>query len=241
MQNTKICLNSVLALFLTVSIFTSCRKEDQQSPEQPATQPVQEMEDHLTITPERQKVIDYFNQNNPNGKGNAELKTKAYRNFNVVYTANVPQDIVRLVELEIDQLYTTSTTAATRTKMTGARINVGSGGGLFYTGGQVYIGDFNTLRQVHNGAGNVIFHELFHYLHDRHVSGGFNNSTINSYYLSARQRQAYPAGSYVLYNKAEYFATSSEGYYTGTSRPPYNAATVTSRDPNLANYLTTNF
>ncbi|MCW3466332.1 hypothetical protein [Chitinophaga nivalis] len=247
MRRTKIYVNSTLALLVTLLTISSCKKENANdgpvAPEKPAAE--QAVEDHLTITPERQKVIDFFNNNkNARGQATGAVAAATYRSFTINYAASVPNDIKTLVNGEIDQLYNTSITATTKSRMTGAPINVYSSpgsGDLFYVNGNVYIVNFNVYRQVHTGAGNVIFHELFHYLHDRWVSGGFNNSTIINYYRNIRTAGVYPAGSYVLSNQGEYFAVSAEANYCSTSRPPYNASTFSSSDPNLKSYLTTNF
>ncbi|NSL87687.1 hypothetical protein [Chitinophaga solisilvae] len=246
MKHTKTNVRAFLALLLTVTVIASCKKEDlKTNPVVPESTAEQAVEDHLTITPERQKVIDFFNQNaNARGIASGAVAAATYRSFNINYQGTVPNDIKTLVNGEIDQLYATSASATTKSRMTGARINVynspGSGD-LFYTNGNVYIVNFQVYRNVHTAPGNVIFHELFHYLHDRWTSGGFNNSTIYNLYNNIRRAGVYPAGSYVLSNQAEYFAVTAEAKYCSTNRPPYNASTVASSDPNCNNYLNTNF
>lgn len=246
MRHSKTRVNSAIALLLTIIVITSCRKEDKTSPVAPL-QPVaqQVVEDHLTITPERQKVIDFFKTNqNARGKASGAVAAASYRSFTINYSGSVPNDIKALVNGEIDQLYTTSTSSTTKSRMTGAPINVYSSpgsGDLFYTNGNVYIVNFATYRSVHTGPGNVIFHELIHYLHDQWISGGFNNSTIYNLYANCYYSGVYPSGSYVLSNQAEYLAVSAEANYCNTNRPPYNASTLASSDPNCSNYLSTNF
>lgn len=247
MKHTKIYVNSTLALLLTVLTITSCKKEElsksRETPEQSVV--AQAVEDHLTITPERQKVIDFFNKNkNARGEASGAVAAASYRSFTINYSGSVPDDIKALVNGEIDQLYTTSITSTTKSRMTGAPINVYSstgGGDLFYTNGNVYIVNFAVYRNVHTGPGNVIFHELFHYLHDYWVPGGFNNATIYNLYSDAYYAGIYPSSAYVLANQAEYLAVSSEANYCNTNRPPYNSATLGSLDPNCKNYLTSNF
>ncbi|PSL43837.1 hypothetical protein CLV51_107148 [Chitinophaga niastensis] len=247
MKHTKIYVNSTLALLLTIVTITSCKKENLETrpvaPEKPVV--TQAVEDHLTITPERQKVIDFFNRNkNARGDASGAVAAASYRSFTINYSGSVPNDIKALVNGEIDQLYTTGITSTTKSHMTGAPINVYSSpgsGDLFYTNGNVYIVNFATYRSVHTGPGNVIFHELFHYLHDRWVSGGFNNSTIYNLYSNAYYSGVYSPGDYVMTNQAEYLAVSSEANYCNTNRPPYDAATLSSLDPDCRNYLITNF
>jgi hypothetical protein len=247
MKRTKIYVNSTLALLLAIVTITSCKKENlSKSPvASEKTVSVTAVEDHLTITPERQKVIDFFNKNkNARGEASGAVAAARYRSFTINYSGSVPNDIKALVNGEIDQLYTTTTTSTTKSHMTGAPINVYSSpgsGDLFYTNGNVYIVNFATYRSVHTGPGNVIFHELFHYLHDQWVPGGFNNSTIYNLYSDAYYAGIYPSSAYVLTNQAEYLAVSSEANYCNTNRPPYNSATLGSLDPNCKSYLTSNF
>ncbi|QJB35080.1 hypothetical protein HF329_28760 [Chitinophaga oryzae] len=244
MKHTKTLVKSAIALLLTITIQYGCKKADQPAvaPEKPVEQLV---EDHLTITPERQKIIDLFNKNkNAKGEATGMVAAASYRSFNINYYGTVPNDIKTLVNGEIDQLYTTSTTSTTKSRMTGAVINVYNApgqGDLFYTNGNVYIVNFSVYRNVHTGPGNVIFHELIHYLHDRWISSGFNNATIYNLWQNCRYSNVYPAGSYVLSNQAEYLAVSAEAKYCNTSRPPYNAGTLASSDPNCNNYLSSNF
>ncbi|MBC9931017.1 hypothetical protein [Chitinophaga qingshengii] len=245
MRHTKTLVNSAIALLLTITIQYGCKKADQPAvaPEKPAAQTL--VEDHLTITPERQKIIDLFNKSkNARGASDGQIAAARYRNFNVAYYGTVPSDIQALVNGEIDQLYNTSTTSTTKSRMTGATINVYNNpgqGDLFYNNGNVYIVNFAVYRNVHTGPGNVIFHELFHYLHDTWVSGGFNNSTIINLWQNCRNSGVYPPGSYVLSNQAEYFAVSAEAKYCNTNRPPYNASTLAASDPNCNNVLSSNF
>ncbi|WP_143307494.1 hypothetical protein [Chitinophaga vietnamensis] len=244
MKHTKTLVNTTIALLLTLTIVSSCKKENLDkapvTPEKPVAG--QAVEDHLTITPERQKVIDFFNKNKQARGGGIAGDT--YRSFTINYSGSVPSDIKALVNGEIDQLYNTSTTSVTKSHMMGCPINVYSSpgsGDLFYNNGNVYIVNFSVYRNVHTGPGNVIFHELFHYLHDRWVSGGFNNSTIYNLYYNAYYSGVYPANAYVMTNQAEYLAVSAEANYCNTNRPPYNAATLASLDPDCSNFLTANF
>ncbi|HVI47912.1 MAG TPA: hypothetical protein VM802_23795 [Chitinophaga sp.] len=246
MRSTKTRVNSMLVLLLALAVISSCKKEEQSSPTE-QVKPVagQTVEDHITITPERQKVIDFFKQNaNARGEASGAVAKISYRGFTVNYSGTVPNDVKSLVTGEIDQLLSTSTSSTTKQHMTGAPINVynspGSGD-LFYSNGNVYIVNFSVYRSVHTAPGNVIIHELFHYLHDRWVPGGFNNSTIYNMYVNAYYSGVYPSSAYVMSNQVEYLGVSAEANYTGTNRPPYNASTLASSDPDLKSYLTTNF
>lgn len=250
MKRNRIYGHIAAALFLASLLVTGCKKEtlpeNPTQPESSITTGAQQLapEDHTTITPERQKIIDFFKnaESNANSRTSAVVNRAVYQGFTVNYQGTVPNDIRGLVEGEINQLLQTSTTATTKTRMKGAPINVynspGSGD-LFYTGGQVYIVNFQVYRQVHTAPGNVIFHELIHYLHDRYFS--FNNSTIIGLWQGVRSRGVYPAGSYVLSNQVEYLGVTAEAFYCNTNRPPYNRSTVQSSDPNGAAFLNANF
>lgn len=131
--------------------------------------------------------------------------------------------------------------------MKNSRINCGSVPGqpvnLFYTGGQVYITDLNAFMYYTGLGGPVILHELMHYMHDRQTAGGFNNATIANYYNSAYNRSAYPRTEYVLRNRAEYFATTSEAWFNpgSTFRVPINKAYITPRDGQFGNWMAANY
>jgi hypothetical protein len=232
-----------LVLLASASLwFTSCRKNnaDVVAPEAVPAQQT-EVEDHVTMTPERNAIVEAFART----PRTEELTT--YRGFTINYQGTVSSSVRTRMQSQIDFIYTSGVKAATITKMQGARINCGTIAGvpanLFYQGGQVYITDLNAFMYYTGLGGPVIFHEFMHYIHDRHTSGGFGNTTINNYYNSAYNRIAYPRTEYVLRNRAEYFATTSEAWFNPgqTFRVPYNRAYVTPRDGNFGNFLSTNY
>ncbi|MBL7728817.1 MAG: hypothetical protein JNM68_14070 [Dinghuibacter sp.] len=198
--------------------------------------------DHTTLTPEREREIAEFE----NYRRTGLVLDEVYRGFTINWGANVPADIVTLIKADVDRVFTSGVTSTTITRMQGAPINVfdgGTSGNLYYTGGQVYITSYSQYRSVQSQtpAGPVIFHELIHYYHDRHITGGFNNTTVNNLYNNAKRKKAYPRTAYVLTNNREYLATSSEGYFPTTFRIPYTPAYVTQQDPDCATYLAANF
>jgi hypothetical protein len=236
-----------LGLALTVSaalFFTSCRKSDAVStPEQTPVQALapQELEDHTTMTPERTAIVEAFERT---------PRTEAitiYRGFKINYVGNVAATVKTRMNSQIDFIYTSGVKAATITKMQGTTINCGVIAGvqanLFYSGGQVYITDLNAFMYYTGLGGPVIFHECMHYIHDRHTPSGFNNATVNNYYVSAYNRVAYPRTEYVLRNRVEYLATTSEAWFNPgqTFRVPFNRAYVTPRDGQFGNWLSTSY
>lgn len=236
------------AIFLAASLLflSSCKKNEIEAaapaalPETAQQQGIFE-EDHITMTPERQRQVDEFNRYLENNRA-----IVLYRGFRVNWGANVPADIQALVKADIDRIFTSGVTNTTITRMQGAIINVfdgGAGGNLFYTNGQVYITSYPAYRstQAQSPKGPVIFHELIHYYHDRILSGGFNNATVNNLYTSAYNRPAYSRSDYVLRNRIEYLATSAEAYFPTTFRVPFNPTYLNQRDPNCGNFLRTTF
>jgi hypothetical protein len=227
----------VLAIFTSLFI-ASCNKS---TVDQPATPPAQELEDHITMTPEREAIVEAFR---------VTPRTEAisvYRGFSINYVGSVSTTVRSRMQSQIDFIYTSGVKAATITRMQGAIINCGVISGvpinLFYSGGQVYITDLNAFLFYTGQGGPVIFHELMHYIHDRHTSGGFGNTTVNNFYVSAYNRSAYSRSEYVLRNRAEYLATTSEAWFNpgSTFRVPFNRAYVTPRDGQFGNWLSTNY
>jgi hypothetical protein len=234
-------------LLLAVSatlFFTACRKADTEAPEQ-STTPVQavaqELDDHTTMTPEREAIVEAF-KNAP-----CTEAISVYRGFSINYVGTVAADVRARMQSQVDFIFTSGVKAATITKMQGSIINCGVIPGvpanLFYSGGQVYITDLNAFMYYTGLGGPVIFHELMHYIHDRHTPSGFNNATVNNYYVSAYNRPAYSRSDYVLRNRVEYLATTSEAWFNpgSTFRVPYNRAYVTPRDGQFGNWLSVNY
>ncbi len=231
-----------LAMAATITFFfTSCRKADVATPEQAPVLSAQEMEDHTTLTPERVAIVEAF-RTTPRTEA-----ISVYRGFSINYVGTVSASVKARMNSQIDFIFTSGVTATTISRMQTVLINCGVISGvpanLFYTGGQVYITDLNAFMYYTGLGGPVIFHECMHYMHDRFTSGGFNNATVNNYYISAYNRSAYPRSEYVLYNRAEYLATTSEAYFNpgSTFRVPYNRGYVNSRDGQFGGWLAANY
>jgi hypothetical protein len=234
----------LLSVVFAMGIFmTSCEKDVEQvgtaTPE-PAAQTI--TDDWETTDP---TVINSINNKIEENLKSGKLSTQVYRNFRLQVDGRTPQDIIALIKKEIDQMYVSGLKTSTLSKMDDVRAiylaNTGEDVGLYYYNSLVVINDYATFRRVKQSASGVVPHELTHYYHDRFISGGFGNSTVRSLHASAKSRRAYPASAYVLRNSAEYLATSAEAYFSGTSRDPYNRATVGQKDPNLRNFISTNF
>jgi hypothetical protein len=236
-----------LALLITASasiFFSSCRKTDTVSTAAPVQPPVaaqQEQEDHTTMTPERTAIVEAFERT---------PRTEAitiYRGFRINYVGNVAANVRTRMNSQIDFIFTSGVRASTIANMQTTTINCGVIAGvpanLFYSGGQVYITDLNAFMYYTGLGGPVIFHECMHYIHDRYTAGGFNNATVNNYYVSAYNRVAYPRTEYVLRNRVEYLATTSEAWFNPgqTFRVPFNRAYVTPRDGQFGNWLSASY
>jgi hypothetical protein len=174
-----------------------------------------------------------------------KISTQVYRNFRLQVDGQTPSDIIALIKKEIDQMYVSGLKTTTLAKMDDVRAiylaNTGEDVGLYYYNSLVVINDYATFRRVKQSTSGVTPHELTHYYHDRHIPGSFGNSTVRSLHASAKSKRIYPSTAYVLRNQAEYLATSSEAFFSGTSRDPFNRANVSQKDPNLKNFINANF
>jgi hypothetical protein len=239
MRKNTIRLGLMLLAFTTLWV-SSCRKSNEETVAPEALAQKAE-EDHTTMTPERIAIVEAFN-NTPRTE-----ELTVYRGFTINYQGTVSSSVRTRMQSQIDFIYTSGVKSATITKMQGSRINCGTIAGvpanLFYSGGQVYITDLNAFMFYTGQGGPVIFHELMHYIHDRHTASGFSNTTINNFYVSAYNRSAYSRSEYVLRNRIEYFATTSEAWFNPgqTFRVPFNRAYITPRDGSFGNFLSTNY
>ncbi|MDI9310627.1 MAG: hypothetical protein QM535_10455 [Limnohabitans sp.] len=190
------------------------------------------------------KLISEINSEIQSKVSQSKATISVYRNFKLYVDASTPSDIISLAKGEIDQMYVSGLKSTTLTKMSyvnGIYLAPTTSRGMYYTGGWVVINDYTTYRTVKQSTSSVVEHELTHYYHDKHLPSGFNNTTVASLFTSARNNAIYPLSSYVLSNRNEYLATSSEAYFSGTSRQPYNRTNVTTKDPNLKTFLVNNF
>jgi hypothetical protein len=232
----------LVALLFVAGIFAVSCNNESNAVEETSTQAVSAIDNWETTNP---TVIASIN-------AEIELKAKTgklaaaqvYRNFRLETDSQTPADVIALIKSEIDQMYTSGLKTTTLAKMddvTSIYLASSASRGLYYSNGRVVINDYATYRSVKQSVSGVVPHELTHYYHDRFISGGFNNSTVISSYNSAKSRRIYPSSAYVLSNNVEYLGTSAEAYFAGTSRDPYNRATVTQKDPQLTAFINANF
>lgn len=190
------------------------------------------------------KLIFEINSEIQSKVSNSKATISVYRNFKLYVDTSTPSDVISLAKGEIDQMYISGLKSTTLTKMSyvkGIYLAPTTSRGMYYSGGWVVINDYTTYRTVKQSTSNVVEHELTHYYHDKHLPNGFSNTTVASLYTSARNNAIYPLSSYVLSNRNEYLATSSEAYFSGTSRQPYNRTNVSTKDPNLKIFFVNNF
>jgi hypothetical protein len=232
-----------LAFIAAVSVFfASCRKADATSstaPEHITGKAIAQhnAEDHITMTPERTAIAAAF------GKASRLTINAVYRGFTIKYVGKVSPDIMNVMKRQIDFIFVSGVKASTIANMQTTIINCGIIPGLqpnlFYNNGQVYITDLNAFAYYNNIGGPVIFHECMHYMHDRFTVNSFGNPTIDNYYNIAVVRDFYLPTDYVMFNSAEYFATTSEAWFNPgqTFRVPYNRAYINRRDAQFGNWL----
>ncbi len=226
-------------LFVTTILMMSCEKDEPANLPQEATN---QSIDWETVDPQ---VINSINSEIDLKLKNGKLKApELYRNFKLQIDSNTPSDVIALIKKEIDQMYSNlelkRTTIAKMDDVPVIYLAPTTSRGLYYDG-RVVINDYDVYRRVKQSVSSVVFHELTHYYHDVHLPNGDNNATVRSLHSSARSKRIYPSSSYVLSNRFEYLATSSEAYYSGTSRPPFDKANLSQKDPGLKTFLNANF
>ncbi len=97
---------------------------------------------------------------------------------------------------------------------------------------------------------NFTLHELAHAYHDRVLPGGFENDQLKAAYERARKQGRYErveqrfgdgrssqVRAYALSNPMEYFAESSEAYFSTNDFFPFNRAQLVEHDPEMAGLL----
>jgi hypothetical protein len=237
----KKTIKLMAGLLVTAVFAVSCNNESNPT-EETNTQAVSGIDNWETTNPE---IIASIN-------AEIELKRKTgktaavqlYRNFRLETDSQTPADVIALIKGEIDQMYSSGLKTTTLAKMddvTSIYLASSASRGLYYSNSRVVINDYATYRSVKQSVSGVVPHELTHYYHDRFISGGFNNSAVIAAYNSAKSRRIYPSTAYVLSNNVEYLGTSAEAFFAGTSRDPYNRATVTQKDPQLTAFINANF
>jgi hypothetical protein len=98
---------------------------------------------------------------------------------------------------------------------------------------------------------NFALHELAHGYHDRVLQGGFGNPSIKAAYERAKASGSYdavkrwngsafaskPEKAYAMTNPMEYFAESTEAYFTRNDFYPFNKTELQEHDPAMVAVL----
>ncbi|WP_435016304.1 DPP IV N-terminal domain-containing protein [Tundrisphaera sp. TA3] len=98
---------------------------------------------------------------------------------------------------------------------------------------------------------NVTLHELAHGYHDRFVPEGFANAEIRAAFARARESGKYDRverhhgdgrpntreKAYAMTNPMEYFAETSEAYFSGNDFYPFNLGELEQQDPDMVRLL----
>lgn len=97
---------------------------------------------------------------------------------------------------------------------------------------------------------NITLHELAHAYHDRVLKGGYGNAEIIRAYEAAKESGKYEqveqrfgngrsvkTRAYALTNPMEYFAESSEAYFSTNDFFPFNREELVQHDPSLVPVL----
>lgn len=98
---------------------------------------------------------------------------------------------------------------------------------------------------------NFVLHELAHGYHDRFLSGGFGNPAVKAAYERAKASGSYdavqrwngtafapkPERAYAMSNPMEYFAESTEAYFSRNDFYPFNNSELREHDPRIVEVL----
>jgi hypothetical protein len=88
----------------------------------------------------------------------------------------------------------------------------------------------------------VFLHELLHAYHDQKLPDGFRNAKVIDYYEQAKRSGLFPADSYMLKNKAEFFAMGASVMLWGrAARPPSTRANVKAKMPDFYDWVVQEF
>ena len=88
----------------------------------------------------------------------------------------------------------------------------------------------------------VLLHEMLHAYHDLKLEGGFMNSDILRYYLTAKSRHLFDVQSHMMSNQREFFACAATTYLFGvTAQEPFTREHLKQADPEFYAYLATLF
>ena len=88
----------------------------------------------------------------------------------------------------------------------------------------------------------VLLHELLHVYHRRQLAGGIANGIVEEALQAARASGRWPARSYMLSNRGEFFAMTASAVLHGrVARPPFTGLAVEQNMPEYHNWLIEEF
>ena len=92
-----------------------------------------------------------------------------------------------------------------------------------------------------DAAKPIVLHEFLHAYHDQQLPAGFHNADIERFFERGKTA-GWPAGSYMLTNKLEFFDTTASVYLFGDiPRPPHSRSEIRSKQPQYYQWLATLF
>jgi hypothetical protein len=96
--------------------------------------------------------------------------------------------------------------------------------------------------QIYSPEKPVLLHELMHAYHDLRLPDGFANSDIQALYEQALASGQFPAGSYMLQARGEYFAMMASVYLHGSAaRDPFTREAVREKQPDFYAWMESEF
>jgi hypothetical protein len=88
----------------------------------------------------------------------------------------------------------------------------------------------------------ILLHELTHAYHDKKLKDGFNNPAILAFYDDAQRGGKFPADSYMLSQRAEYFAMMTSVFLHGSAmRDPFARDSIRVKQPAMYDWLVKEF
>ena len=106
-----------------------------------------------------------------------------------------------------------------------------------YTDSSVFV-----AAQVLDKERPILLHELMHAYHGLRLRDGFDNASVMSMYEQARASGKFPAGSYMLSNRGEYFAMMSSVFLHGSAaRDPFARDSIRLKQPDMYAWLVREF
>jgi hypothetical protein len=88
----------------------------------------------------------------------------------------------------------------------------------------------------------IILHELMHAYHDLKLPNGFGNADVERLYQQAKAGGQFPANSYMLSNRVEYFAMMASVFLHGSAaRDPFTRQAIKEKQPDCYAWLEKEF